>query len=97
MCLSYGGQSHSLLRLLLSIFIDENVISISQEVVVVRYLQCVVLDVFQNRFSSGDICMVSIRLTHTATHEVQCTDNGQARCDCEQKTTSCSQDERFAV
>lgn len=69
---------------------------ILQEVVAVRNLQqCVVLNVFQNRFSSGDTCVASIRLTHTAMHEMQCTDNLQAQCDCEQKTISCSQDERF--
>lgn len=93
----YSGQSHSLLRLPISIFIDKNVSGTSQEVVVVRYLQqCVVLNVFQNKFSSGDICVVAIRFTHIAMHEVRCADNLQAQRDCERKATSCSQDGGFA-
>lgn len=40
----------------ISIFIDKDVSDISQEVVVARYLQQrAVLNVFQNRFSSGDM------------------------------------------
>lgn len=94
---SQSGQSHSLLRLLISMFIDKNVSSISQGVVVIRYLQqCIVLNVFQNRFSSGDVCMASIRLTHTEMPEIQRIDNSQVQSDLERKTTSCSQDERFA-
>lgn len=56
---------------LISIFIDKDMSDISQEVIVTRYLQQrAVLNVFQNRFSSEDICIISIRLTHTAVHEI---------------------------
>lgn len=59
-----------LTRALISIYIDKDVCDISQ-VVVARYLQqCAVLNVFQKRFSSGDICIISMRLTHTAVHEL---------------------------
>lgn len=40
--------------------------------------------------------MVSIRLTHTEMPEIQYSDNSEVQSDCERKTTSCSQDERFA-
>lgn len=66
----YGGQSCSRLRVLFP-FILIKMFDISQEVVVARYLQQrAVLNVFQNRFSSGDICIISIRLTHIAVHEI---------------------------
>lgn len=57
---------------LIAIFIDKDVNDISQEVAVARYLQQrAVPNVSQNRFSSGGICIISIRLTHTAVHEIQ--------------------------
>lgn len=94
---AYDGQYHSPCRLRISTFIDINASSILQEVVAVGYLQqCVVLTVFQTRISSWAICIVTIRFTHTAMHDILCTDNLQVQCDCEQKMTSCSQDERFA-
>lgn len=99
MSASYSEQSHSLLRLLISIFIDKNVSSILQQVVVIRYLQqCGVLNVFQTDFHPEILAQYpSELLIQQCTTYSECTDSGQAPWDCEQKTTSCSQDERFAV
>lgn len=81
---------------LISIFIDKDVNDISQEVVVARYLQQrAVLNVFQNRFSSGDICIISIRLTHIAVHEIHALTVCRRNV-IENKRQRGSEDERFA-